>query len=280
MPEPQTPNADQAAYWNDAPGARWARLHRQTDASFSALTQAALDFAAPAAGERVLDIGCGAGETSLQLAHRVGPSGHVHGVDISAVMLDSARARLAEDSAANIGFTLADAASADLPNVDLVFSRFGVMFFDAPVGALANLRRALAPGGRIAFICWRRMPDSSWFLVPWVAVKPLLPPQPKPDPTAPGPFAFADPERLRGLLAEAGFSDIRIQASDTPMGLGTLDDAVSLITQIGPVSRALGELAPDQRPAAVAAVRAALAGHVKDGMVWLEAACWQVGAKA
>ena len=216
-------NADQIAYWNDSAGKRWAALQPRLDIAFAGLTGQILALAAPRPGERVLDVGCGAGATSLALAQSVAPGGSVLGVDVSAVMLARAKARAAADAPAGLSFVLADASTHALPaaGFDLIFSRFGVMFFDNPVAAFANLRRALAPAGRLAFICWRPMPESTWFQAPVAAARPYLPQSPPPDPLAPGPFAFADPDRVRSVLAEAGFARIAITPCDSRLPIGT-----------------------------------------------------------
>ena len=145
----------------------------------------------------MLDIGCGCGATLLELAGRVGPTGSVAGIDISVPMLGRARERLREHMLTNIQVMQSDAAThAFTPGAfDLAFSRFGVMFFDEPVAAFANIRSALAASGRLAFACWAPPQDNPWLVVPLAVARPYLPPQPETDPDAPGPFAFANPDR-------------------------------------------------------------------------------------
>ncbi len=191
------------------------------DRLFAGITEQAIAVAAPAPGERVLDIGCGCGATVLALATRVGANGHVLGVDVSAPMLEVARRRVAADGLSQAEVLLADAATHRFAagQADLIFSRFGVMFFDAPVEAFINLRQALATGGRLFFACWRPFKHNDWFAVPFKAVVPHLPPQEKPEPDAPGPFAFADPERVT-ILGLAGFSDVAIRPVDTMLTVG------------------------------------------------------------
>jgi SAM-dependent methyltransferase len=279
------PYPDQAAYWNEEAGPRWVALQERLDALFAALTVSAIDFAAPRAGDRVLDIGCGCGATVLELSRRVGPKGKVLGVDISAVMLEVARQRVAAQGLANTTLLRADASTHPFePAIgDLAFSRFGVMFFDDSVRAFAAIRRALRPGGRLAFITWRRLSDNPWFLVPYLAAKPLLPAQPPADPEAPGPFRFADPDVLRRILSEAGFSAIDVMPHDSMMqlaGPGELARALDFAVQIGPVSRALATADAGARAAAAAAIRAELAKHESANGIALAAGTWLVSARA
>ena len=200
------------------------------------------DFALePAAGERVLEVGCGTGGTTADLAKAVGAKGHVLGADISEPLVEAARAR----GLGNATFEVADATTHafEPASFDLVFSRFGVMFFDNPPAAFANIRKGLKPGGRLAFVCWRPAMENEWVTVPAAAARPHLPPQPPPDPLAPGPFAFADPVSLKSILSGAGFRDVQAKKLDGVMNLGTSsDEAAFQMTNLGPLSRALGEV--------------------------------------
>ena len=281
-----TPNADQLAYWNGEAGTRWATLQERLDRLFAGITEQAIASAAPTPGERVLDIGCGCGATVLALAKGVGAGGHVLGVDISDPMLEIARRRITAGSLPQAGALLADAATHRFEpgRTDLIFSRFGVMFFDAPVEAFINLRRALAPGGRLFFACWRPFKDNEWFAVPFRAVVPHLPPQEKPEPDAPGPFAFADPDRVTRILGLAGFSEVAIRPFDTVLTLGRSDDTADtagFASQVGPVSRALATATDDvQRKAAERALVTALREHDGAEGIRLGAQLWFVSAKA
>ncbi len=205
------PNADQLAYWNGENGDKWARLQERLDGLFAPISAAAVAAAAPRPGDRVLDIGCGCGDTVLALAEAVGPLGSVTGVDISGPMLAVAGHRIAARELAQAAVLRADAATEPFApgSVDLVFSRFGVMFFDAPSEAFINIRRAMKPGGRLVFACWRPFRENPWFHTPYEAAAPHLPEQEKADPEAPGPFAFAEPERVTRILGVAGFTDGR-----------------------------------------------------------------------
>jgi SAM-dependent methyltransferase len=185
-------NADRVADWNGQSGERWVAHQARLDARLAVFGQAAIEAAAPATGERVLDVGCGAGASSLALAARVGAGGQVLGVDISEPLIGRARALAPQDTP--VQFRVADASSAELPEAfDILFSRFGVMFFDDPTGAFAHMRRALQPGGRVAFVCWRGAAENDWVRLPMGAIKGIVPPTAPPDPEAPGPLSFRRP---------------------------------------------------------------------------------------
>jgi hypothetical protein len=236
-------NAAQIAYWNDRAAANWTALQEKIDALFAPITALALDAAAPAPGETVLDVGCGCGATVLALAERVGPSGRVLGVDVSVPMAARASQRIAD----------------------------------------AGLAHAEVPGGRLLCAVWRTLPENSWFTVPLKAALPLLPPQPQADPFAPGPFAFADFERVRGLLSAAGWRDISAQPRDVPMlvgGPGQLDKATDFAMRLGALARILSETDPAVHPAVRQAVQTALAGHEGPGGVMLGGSIWLVSARA
>jgi ubiquinone/menaquinone biosynthesis C-methylase UbiE len=277
-----THNAEQIADWNGDQGRRWVEFQRQLDRMIEPFGAAALQAAAPQPGERVLDIGCGCGSASLALAQAVGPQGRVLGVDISKPMLDAARRLAASHPALPLDFIEADAATAALPGAqDLLFSRFGLMFFDQPAAALRHLRTALRPGGRCAFACWRAPRDNPWAMAPLVAARQALGINPPPaDPLAPGPFAFADEPRLRALMAEAGFDAIELRRFDAPVVLGaSARDAALHSLQIGPVSRLAREAGPAQQDTIVAAIERALAPlAAADASVALAGSTWVVAA--
>jgi SAM-dependent methyltransferase len=273
-----TANTDQIAYWNDAAGKTWAEFQDALDRQVGPLGARVIEILAPAAGERFLDIGCGCGETTLELAKRVGPSGAVLGVDISQPMLAVARERAA--GVAQASFLQADAQAHpfEAGAYDAIHSRFGVMFFQDPVAAFANLRRALKPGGRLAFVCWRAPAENPIMILPMAAAAPHLPPPVPPTPGAPGPFAFADADRVRGILAGAGFHDIALEPQDMAAGGNSLEGALDLALRVGPLGAQLRER-PEARPAVIADVRAALASHLRDGRVFLPSATWIVSAR-
>lgn len=274
-------NADQIAYWNDSAGDTWARMQAALDRQLEPLGLRAMEALAPTAGERVIDIGCGCGQTTLQLAERVGTAGQATGFDISQPMLAVARQRGAEAGARQASFVEADAQihAFEADSVDAVFSRFGVMFFADEAAAFANLRKALRPGGRLAFICWRSMVENPWMTLPLQAGLTLLPSPEPGDPLAPGPFALADPDRIRAILREAGFTDVDIVPYDRKIGCGDLDQTVNLALRVGPLGRLRAEH-PESRDAVADAVREMLKAYVtQNGEVLLDSATWIVTAR-
>ncbi len=277
------PNADQLAYWNGENGDKWARLQERLDALFAPISAAAVAAAAPRPGDRVLDIGCGCGDTVLALAEAVGPLGSVTGVDISGPMLAVAGHRIAAAELTQTAVLRADAATEPFApgSADLVFSRFGVMFFDAPSEAFINIRRALKPGGRLVFACWRPFKGNPWFHTPYKAAAPHLPEQEKADPEAPGPFAFAEPERVTRILGVAGFTAVEVVSFDAMLTFGRsgeVEDALRFLVQVGPVSRALATGTEAQRATALDAVRAVLRRADGPEGIRLGAQCWFVSA--
>jgi SAM-dependent methyltransferase len=277
------PNAEQITYWNERSGAKWVAAQEELDRRIAPYGEAAMAALPLGAGVRVLDVGCGCGDTSLALARRVGETGSVLGVDISAPMLQRAEARARAAGAAQCRFLLADAQTAALEpaSVDVVFSRFGVMFFADPVAAFANLARAARPGGALGFVCWQAAPANQWVSIPLAAAAAHVPLQPPPAPGAPGPFAFADQTHVRRTLERAGWEDVRIEPHTPAFPVGSdVDDAVRFLLQIGPAAAALRDAAPD----AVARVRDTLREALRrfataDGVV-LGSAAWLVRGRA
>lgn len=280
------PNADQIADWNGPSGERWVAHQARLDAMLAVFGQAAIEAAAPVAGERVFDVGCGAGTSSFALAALVGAEGRVLGVDISAPLIERARALTPPEAAAQ--FRVADASSAPLPEgaFDLLFSRFGVMFFDDPAAAFAHMRRALRPGGRLAFVCWRSAAENGWVRLPLDAMKGLVPLAAPPHAEAPGPFSFGDQGRVARVLTAAGFTEIAIAPLNATMPFGqgetrdaAIDDAVRLALEAGPLARALADQPPDTRARAAAAVRASFAGLPFERSLMADGAAWIVTAR-
>ncbi len=275
-------NADQAAYWNGPAGRAWTDRQELQDAVLAPISKILFDRAKVAAGERVVDIGCGCGATTIELARRVGPTGHVLGVDVSAQML--ARARQLAPPSAPLEFILADATvhRFEPARTDLLFSRFGVMFFAQPAVSFANMRAALRPAGRLVFACWQEPRKNPWLMVPLQAAYKHVPRLPEVGPEDPGPFAFAREERVRRILGDAGYSAIALEPVemllDAAVGRG-LDAAVEGALAIGPASRALEGQPPELRAAAANSIREALAPLQRGTAIPLGASIWIATAK-
>jgi SAM-dependent methyltransferase len=271
---------DPLAYWNGPAAERWTREQEAIDRAFTALTAKLFDEAAVRAGERVLDVGCGCGSTTLEAAERVGASGLVEGIDVSGPMLSRARERSVRT--ANASYHLADATTfAFQPSHDLVISRFGVMFFPDPERAFANLRSALAPQGRMVFMCWRPLAENAWAHVTYAAAAPHLPPEPPSNPEAPGPFSLGDPARLKRILDRAGFHQVRLEPFDGEVLFSTdgVDSAVAFATHTGPTARALREASEEAKVKVRAALGSVLAAATHGGRTVLGGAVWIVKAE-
>jgi SAM-dependent methyltransferase len=284
MSLPDPPRASQS--FIDKAGEAWVRLQDQTDALTDPLGRVALARLGVAEGERILDVGCGCGQTLLQLADLTGPAGHVLGVDISPPMLARARERAAEWP--TIALALGDAqAYAFAPgSFDAVYSRFGVMFFDDPRTAFRNMRAAARAGGRLSFVCWQELAKNPWAARPLEAVMRLLPPSAMPDMLRegrPGPFFLSEPARVRAILEGAGWRDVALEPVEMPLhlaGAATLEEAVAYSFQIGPAARAMADAPEALKPALEAALRQALAPFAAARGVFMDGAAFVVGARA
>lgn len=248
---------------------------------------AAIEVAAPGAGETALDVGCGTGATAAQLFGRVGVTGQVTGIDISEAMI--ARARDTYGLTSRASFIVADAETADLPTdpVDLIFSRFGVMFFRDPVATFSRLRQTLDTSGRLTFVCWREAAANDWVRLPMGALKTVLAELPPPPPAdAPGPFSFGDRNRVEAILQHAGFADIALEPFDHEITFGegetpeaAIEDAVQMAFDVGPLSRALANESEDTICKASAAAREAFARKARSSSVVIDGAAWIVSAR-
>ena len=276
-------NADQIAYWNGPGGQHWTDRQQTQDVLLAPISDILIDRARAKPGERIIDVGCGCGATTIALAQKAGPTGHVFGVDISAPML--ARARQVAPAGLPVDFVLADATvyPFDPASSDLLVSRFGVMFFAEPALSFANMRKALRPSGRLTFACWREPRDNPWMMAPLQAAYKHVPKLPQLGPEDPGPFSFAAEQRVHRILGAAGFSGVAMEpcnlSLDVAVGRG-LDAAVESALEIGPASRALQGQPSDLRAAAAKSIREALAPFVKGNTVPLAASIWIVTASA
>lgn len=274
-------NADQIAYWNGPGGHHWTDRQQLQDLVLAPVSAVLIDRASVKAGEAAIDIGCGCGATTFDLAKKVGPGGHVAGIDISEPMLN--RARDLAPKGAPIEFILADATVHPFPqaSTDLLFSRFGVMFFANPAISFANMRKALRPNGRLVFACWRTPRDNPWMMLGLHQAYKHVAKLPEMKPEDPGPFAFASEERVQRILSEAGFARIEMERVDLALDIATgrgLDAALESILTIGPTSRALEGQPADKVAAATQSIRDMLQDHLKGNTVPLGGSIWIVTA--
>jgi SAM-dependent methyltransferase len=277
-------NAEQIAYWSGNGGAAWAASATRMDRELGSLGELAMDALGPLAGAAVLDIGCGAGTTTLELARRAGPSGRAAGVDVSPTLLAIARGRAAAVGISNVTFTQADAQDLAPGAVfDAAFSRFGIMFFADPVAAFTSVRGCVRPGGSLGFVCWQPLAQNPLFSAARVAVEEATGTrQPPSDALGPGPFALADPSRIRQILAGAGWTGVQVRPYADVL---LLDDAavserVAATTTPGSASSALDGVSDEVRVQVAERVRAALLACRRDGAVRLRRAVWLVTARA
>lgn len=274
-------HANQVAYWNNEGGARWVASQKRRGAMLGGFAQAALDKAQVQPGESVIDIGCGCGETSVMLAEAVGPGGKVLAADVSEPILAVAEEALS--TYPNAEAVVADASTYPFEpaGADLLFSRFGVMFFGDPTAAFANLRKAIKPTGRLVFACWRTPKENVWMTGPLEAVfKHVERPAP-PHPDDPGPFSFNSKERVTRILTEAGFDAPTFEPYDTAIDIsvgGGVEGAMGTALEFGPASRLMAEQTDEVRQLAEASLRDYFATQLKDGAIALPAAVWIVSA--
>lgn len=268
----------QAALWNGRAGQAWIDAQAALDRMFKAFEERLVQAVAGRSATSVLDVGCGTGSTTLAIARRTGAA--CLGLDISRAMIAVAEAR-AEQEGVAAQFLAADAQSHVLEpaSFDMIVSRFGVMFFEDPVAAFANLRAAAAPGAQLCVFVWRSAAENPFMTAAERAAAPFLSDLPVRKPDAPGQFAFADPARVRRILADSGWKDIDIQPVDI-VCMMRQSDLHGYVTRLGPLGMVLQEADAGTRAKVIDAVRAAFDAFVQGEEVRFTAACWQVHARA
>lgn len=275
-------NQDQKEFWNGQGGSSWVSGQEEMDRFLAPFTEQLMVHAAPADGQRVLDIGCGTGDTSLRAASAVGAAGAVHGVDISQPMLELARTRAKDARVAHATFALGDAQTDTLGDAaDLVISRFGVMFFEQPVAAFKNIHAHTKPGGRMVFVCWQPVRENEWVHIGLGIAKKHVAFPPPPDPHAPGPFAFADIERTLGILGDAGWSNASAEPFAAKLNQGSSAQAAAESLMLrGPISRVMMDKTDAEKAAVMSDLTDAMTAKITDGQVMLGAGVWIVSATA
>jgi SAM-dependent methyltransferase len=287
MPDVAPANEESTEAWSGPLFERFVRFRPYVAEGLGLHGAAAMAAHPPRAGERVLDIGCGFGDTTRRLAEIVGAEGEAVGMDVSEPFVELARQEAAEAGLANVSYRVGDVQIADLGGpYDYVFSRMGVMFFANPVQALRNVREAMRPGGQACFVVWRRKLDNGWVSEAERVVERYLEhPEESEEPTCgPGPFSMADADVVSEQMALAGFEAIELRRSDLPLKMGAdLDGAVDLVMSIGPAGEVLrlwGDRAEDIRPTIAAEIRAVLEQFETDDGVLAPSSTWLISAVA
>ena len=274
-------NQAQAELWNGQAGQNWVEQNAVLDRLFEPFERVLVDAVRQAGAREVLDVGCGAGATTFAVARGFGTEGRCTGLDLSAPLIELARRRTVETGVDNADFIVADAQLQDFQpaSFDAVISRFGVMFFDDPVAAFANLRRAARPEAGLACIVWRSAAENPFMTTAERAAAPLLPDAPPRDPNAPGQFAFGDRDRVSGILTAAGWREVDLQPLDVACEMPA-DDLSTYAVRMGPMSLVLPSLGEDLRRAVTDAVTRGFEPFVSDSVARFTAACWMVRGKA
>lgn len=276
-------NEDQAKFWNKAGGTIWLEREATLEQAVDFFGTSAIEAAALSSGEAALDVGCGTGSTTIELARRAGPAGRVTGLDISSLLLARAEEKARESGVPNISFVKADAQTDDLGGpYDLVFSRFGVMFFDEPVVAFVNMRKALSAAGRLVFVCWKDVFANPWMSLPTMAAASILGPLDPPAEGAPGPFAFSDRDKVQKILDDAGWSNISIDTLETTRDSapGQVDEWLTATLRMGPLGSKFMEADEETKTRTKESVRQAVGEYIVGDQLKLPAASWLIRADA
>jgi ubiquinone/menaquinone biosynthesis C-methylase UbiE len=280
------PNAEAIEAWDGVLYDKWIRFRSLVTLGLKAHGDAAIERLAPSPGTRVLDVGCGFGDTSQQLARIVGQSGRVTGVDSSPRFIESATREAAEAKIDNLHFFAADVQTGDLRGpYDLAFSRFGVMFFASPVQALRNVARSLVSGGKLTMVVWRKREDNGWLHEAEKVVKDLVPqPETHDAPTCgPGPFSMAGADTVSDILLASGYRNVALERTEIPIMIGRdIDEAIEFAIALGPAGemiRLAGAEGERRRPQVVAALRETLEQFSTPEGYRAPASTWVVSAQ-
>jgi SAM-dependent methyltransferase len=272
--------SEQSRLWNGPSGHAWVEMQDVVDQMYKPIEDLLVEVVSDPSRHRVLDVGCGTGSTTLAVARRFGKGGYGIGIDISQPMIAAARRR-AEREHLGARFICANAQGYPFEpeSVDAIISRFGVMFFDEPVKAFANLRRAATNDAELRVIVWRSAAENPFMTTAERAAAPLLSNLPARRPDAPGQFAFASDRRVHAILEESGWTKIDIRPIDVDCTFPERE-LVRYVTRLGPVGLALLDVAEATRARVIPTVRAAFDPFVHGAEVRFTAACWMVGARA
>lgn len=285
MVEDFSPNAEFIRTWNEILVPKFARFRHVLVEGFRGHSTAAFASHPARLGDRVLDVGCGFGDTSLDLARRVGPGGSVLGIDCCEAFLDYGRKDAVEQGVKNVRFAVADAQTERFPSeYELCFARFGTMFFQSPLAAMRNLKNALTPGGRLQMLVWRTIADNEWLgLAKKVAQAHLPPPPDTGQSCGPGPFSMSDRETVQAILQGAGFANIAFERVDAQVMVGrTVLEAIDLQLAIGPAGelvREAGDLGTEKRPQIVSELSSLLERHLTPSGIIMGSSSWCVTAE-
>lgn len=278
------PNSDEIDYWNGPQGKNWVAENRLTDLMYEPFGDKTIERAELKPGERILDIGCGCGTTTLKLAKLLAPDGDITALDVSTLMLSIARERT-KSAAVPVKIINADAETHKLvpASFDVMFSQFGLMFFRNPKSAFANFHAALKPGGRIAFVCLRDPERNPWLVTPFGAVHHFKPEMELPNPDArASPFSFASKKKVEALLRDTGFVDVQLESFETKavMGEGSLEECVDYITKfVSSVAAVLRDRSEADGSEVIDTLHTVLAPYHNGSSIELAASAWIVSAR-